>query len=268
MYGPGSSGYDCVITWNLENRLRRIAAAHQRERAREVAGGARRGLRHDGRGRRRRGRRGLRVRDRGLRSGSAGVCDGRRRPAPAAAAAAAAPAHRTDALIDLRLAVAAGLQFGQRRETLLHAFVVDAVARALGVDLVRRDGLFFERERLLLEQRVVFVELIGRELLRPLGLHDVLAQLAVDLGDLVGRQRGDFGHVVVSGGLVAVERGLHRLALLGQRLALSGSTSAMLRYSSRAGAASASCDFAARYCVRSVRPAPAVRSALTISRCQ
>ena len=53
---------------------------------------------------------------------------------------------RDDILRQLRLAVTSGFQLGQRLEALLHPLVVDTVFRARGVQLVRLDGLFLERE--------------------------------------------------------------------------------------------------------------------------
>jgi hypothetical protein len=165
------------------------------------------------------------------------------------------------------LAVAAGLEFGERHVTLLHRFVVGALARETRVDLVRRDGLLLERERLFLEQRVVFVHLVGFELLRPLGLHDVQAQLAVDLGDLVSGRGGHFGHAIVSRALVASERRFHGLAFLRQALLERQHQRDIAEFIARRRG-QRELRLAARYCVRSVRPAPAVRSAATISRCQ
>ena len=196
-YGPGRSGYDCVSTcisrMACVGSLPRISASARANSALARAGGF--GMMSAGAARRGRGLRGF---DRRPRSGSAGVAMGG--SGSAGAGGGGGTSASNERAHDFGLAVSAGLELGERGVALLHAVVVNAVARALGVDLVRGDGLLFERERLLFEQRVVFIELVGVELLRPLGLHDVLAELAVDLGDLVRGHRGDFGHAIVGGG--------------------------------------------------------------------
>jgi hypothetical protein len=79
-----------------------------------------------------------------------------------------------------------------------------------GVRLVKLDGFLLERERLLLEQDVVLLELVRRELGRPLGSVEVLAERVVELGNLVVRGRRDLGDAVVGRLAVGGERFLHR----------------------------------------------------------
>src|SRR5690242_370797 len=118
----------------------------------------------------------------------------------------------------LRLAVTRGLELGERLKALAHPFVVDAVLGARGIQLVRFDCLLLEREHLLLQQRVVFLEFITLQVLRPLRGHNVLGEPSVQLGHLVGCGGGDLRHLIVGGFLVAVHRGLERVALHDQAL--------------------------------------------------
>ncbi|MBV6417675.1 MAG: hypothetical protein CMLOHMNK_02421 [Steroidobacteraceae bacterium] len=83
---------------------------------------------------------------------------------------------------------------------------------------MRRDRLLLERERLLFQQQVVLFERIAREVLRPLRIHQVACQRAVELGHFESRHRRDIRHLVVGGGLVRRECHLEGLALLREAL--------------------------------------------------
>src|SRR6185437_5997 len=67
---------------------------------------------------------------------------------------------RDHILRQLRLAVTSGLELGQRLEALTHPLVVHTIFRPDRVQLVRLDSLLLERKHLLLQQRVVFLELL------------------------------------------------------------------------------------------------------------
>src|SRR6516225_5696343 len=112
-----------------------------------------------------------------------------------------------------RLAISRGLELGERLEALAHPLVVDPLLGARGVELVRLDRLLLEREHLLLQQRVVFLELLAFQVLRLLGGHDVLRERTVQLGHFEGRGGRDLGHLVVGGTLVAIHGGLEGVAL-------------------------------------------------------
>ena len=68
-----------------------------------------------------------------------------------------------DILRQFGFAIACGFQLSKHLEALLHPFVVNAVLGAHRVDLVRLDGLLLEGENLLLQQRVIFLELLALE---------------------------------------------------------------------------------------------------------
>src|SRR5664279_2605355 len=127
-----------------------------------------------------------------------------------------------DSFAHFALAVAHRAQLAQRVEAALDPLVVDAVAGAVGVELMQLGRLFLEREGLLLEQHVVLLELDLGELLRPLRCHQGLSEVAVDRGDAVGRGSRHVGHAIVGGDRVRLERLLHllllQLQLAGQRL--------------------------------------------------
>src|SRR3984957_11021242 len=120
---------------------------------------------------------------------------------------------RDHILRQLRLAVTGGFELGQHLEALLHPLVINTVFGASRVQLVRLDSLLLERIHLLLEQRVVFLELIALEILRPLGGHQVLRQRAIELGHLEGGGGRDLRNLVFGGLLIAIHRRLQRLAL-------------------------------------------------------
>ena len=84
-----------------------------------------------------------------------------------------------------------------------------------------RDGLFFEREGLLLEQQVVLLALLALQTLRPLRLQQVLSQPTVKVSHFVGGRGGHFGDAVLRSRTVALHRGIERLAL-GLEAALQG----------------------------------------------
>src|SRR6185503_3833038 len=86
-----------------------------------------------------------------------------RRPSPAVSVEA-----RNHILRQLRLAVPGRFELGQRLEALFYPLVIDAIFRAHRIQLVRLDGLLFERIHLLLEQGVIFLELLALEILRSL----------------------------------------------------------------------------------------------------
>ncbi len=163
---PARSGYDCVSTCISRMACVASAAAHERRRAREIGIGPRRRLRNvpaSAQPAHRHGAAAACEFGRRRRSGSAGAAPVRRGGAvTAGGGGAAGTSASTPALEHFGLAVARGLEFRQRREALLHALVVHTLFARLAVELVRGDGLFFERERLFFQQRVVFLELIGR----------------------------------------------------------------------------------------------------------
>src|ERR1700736_6788250 len=125
---------------------------------------------------------------------------------------------RINILRDFRLAVARRLQLRQHFETLLHPLVVHTILRPHGVDLVRLDGLLFEWENLLLQQRVVLFELLALEVLRPLRAHDIVSERPVQLSHFVGRSCSDLGDLVLGCPLVTIHRVFERLALRDQAL--------------------------------------------------
>src|SRR3569833_61578 len=86
---------------------------------------------------------------------------------------------RRDILRNFRLAVACRLQLRQHLETLLDPLVIHTILRARSVDLVRLDGLLFEWENLLFQQRVVLFQLVAFHSLGTLGAHVFLRQRPV-----------------------------------------------------------------------------------------
>src|SRR6185437_6924468 len=149
-------------------------------------------------------------------------CDTVEQPAATAASASAAAtrprlADRIDhSQADFGLAVAHRPHLAQRIEAALDPLVVDARGSAMGVGLVELGGLLLERECLFLEQHVVLLELGLGEVLRPLGRHQRLAEVAVDRGDLVGGGGGHVGHAVGGSELVGLQRLFHPLLLQAQ----------------------------------------------------
>ena len=92
--------------------------------------------------------------------------------------------QRRDHILRLRLAIARRLQLGERREALPAPNHRRCRRGARRVDLVDRDGLLLERVCLILQQRLVLLELIPVQFLRPLGSQQIVRQSAVELGSL------------------------------------------------------------------------------------
>src|SRR3984957_14512153 len=108
--------------------------------------------------------------------------------------------NRFDQLFtNFRLAVTAWIELRQRREALLHPFIVGAVLSARRIDFVQFDCLLLEREGLFLEQYIVLLQFVLGQILGPLGAHQVLAELAVQFGALESCRSGHVGHLVVEG---------------------------------------------------------------------
>src|SRR5579871_231782 len=118
----------------------------------------------------------------------------------------------------LHLAIATGIELRERCEALLHPLIVIPVLGTRCIHLVQLDRLLLEWKRLLFEQHVVLLELVLGEILRPLGAHDILAELPIELGALERRRRRHLGHLIVRRLLISLEGRLHRLALLRERL--------------------------------------------------
>src|SRR6185437_8656466 len=146
------------------------------------------------------------------------------RPPASRAACACGPPRallveaRNNILRQLRLAVTGGFELGQRLEALLYPLVIHAILGPSRIQLVRLDGLLFERKHLLLEQRVVLLELLAFEILRALRSQEILRERAVQLRDLIRRSGRDLRDVVFGSLLVSLHRCIQRLALGDQTL--------------------------------------------------
>src|SRR5271170_6872016 len=137
----------------------------------------------------------------------------------ASSANAAKLTNRFDQLFtDFHLAVAAWVELRERSKALLHPFIIGAVLGSRGVQFVQLDGLLLERESLFLQQHVVLLQFVLVEIFWPLRADQVLAQLPVQFRALEGCRCSNLGDLVIGGCLVTLERSLHGLAFLGERL--------------------------------------------------
>src|SRR5581483_4732752 len=110
----------------------------------------------------------------------------------------------------LALGILARRKAGERELALLHPVVVDALADATQIRLVRLDRLLLEREGLLFEQQTVLLELRSGHLLRPLRVEQGARERLIERADLVGRRGGHVGDAVARGARQRVDRLLER----------------------------------------------------------
>src|SRR6266853_1134987 len=106
-------------------------------------------------------------------------------------------ANRIDRnLASLAFSIAHRPQLAQCNVTAPDPLVVDAVGAAARVQFMKFDRLFLERVRLLLQQHVVLLQLIGRQTLGPLRSEQGPATIVIQLRDLIGSGCGYVCHPV------------------------------------------------------------------------